>query len=205
MSDCQFGEAGYLSLHKVRWQHNHERTEVKGVWVYREVQLCVLLECLGQVEALLHVVMVGSWSVDVSDATVASFYFTVLLQSLKVGGRETRKTSATEPSVKTFVHLKYPQTSSKLVDPLLAPDWCRLKAAKWFSVSWSLLFNLGEIKIFQAVGNRNENIFVQIAHLLLNKMQQKTIFVLLNKRFTCIASQPHSLYLGSWVNLHMYM
>lgn len=149
MSGCQFWEAGNLSLHKVRWQHNHERTEVKGVWVYREVQLCVLLECLGQVEALLHVVVVGSRSVDVSDAAVASFYFTVLLQSLNVGGRETRKTSVTETSTKTFVYLKYHQTSSKLVDPLLAPDWCRLKATKWFNVSWSLLFNLGEIKSFK--------------------------------------------------------
>lgn len=85
---------------------------MKGVWVYREVQLCVLLECLGQVEALLHVVVVGSRSVDVSDAAVASFYFTVLLQSLNVGGRETRKTSVTETSTKTFVYLKYHQTSS---------------------------------------------------------------------------------------------
>lgn len=43
----------------------------------------VLLERLSQVEALLHVVVVGSGSVDVPNAAVASLHFTVLLQSLK--------------------------------------------------------------------------------------------------------------------------
>lgn len=43
----------------------------------------VLLERLSQVEALLHVVVVGSGSVDVPNAAVASLHFTVLLQGLK--------------------------------------------------------------------------------------------------------------------------
>lgn len=77
----QFGDAGALSLHKTQWQHNHKGTEVKGVRV-KMFSLCVLLECLGQVEALLYIVVVGSWRVDVSDAAVASFYFTMLLQGL---------------------------------------------------------------------------------------------------------------------------
>lgn len=42
----------------------------------------VLLERLGQVEALLHVVVVWRWSVDISDAAVASVDSTVLLQGL---------------------------------------------------------------------------------------------------------------------------
>lgn len=43
----------------------------------------VLLERLGQIEALLHVVVVGGGGVDVPDAAVASVHPTVLLQSLK--------------------------------------------------------------------------------------------------------------------------
>lgn len=48
----------------------------------------VLLECLGQIEALLHVIVVGGGGVDVPDAAVASLHFTVLLQSLKERERE---------------------------------------------------------------------------------------------------------------------
>jgi len=80
---CRFGDTGALSSNKVQWQH-HERTEVKCVCVC----VCVLLERLGQVEALLHVVVVGRRGVHVSDAAVASFYFTVLLQSLRGGSEE---------------------------------------------------------------------------------------------------------------------
>lgn len=43
----------------------------------------LLLERLSQIEALLHVVVVGSGSVDVPNAAVASLHFTMLLQSLK--------------------------------------------------------------------------------------------------------------------------
>lgn len=43
----------------------------------------VLLERLSQVEALLHVVVVGGGGVDVSNAAVPPLHFTVLLQSLK--------------------------------------------------------------------------------------------------------------------------
>lgn len=48
----------------------------------------VLLERLGQIEALLHVVVVGGGGVDVPDAAVASLHFTMLLQSLKERERE---------------------------------------------------------------------------------------------------------------------
>lgn len=78
-----------MPLHKVKRQHNHKRHKCERVF-----SLCVLLERLGQVEALLHVVVVGTLSVDVSDAAVASFYSTVLLQRL-TEGQEERKTSVT--------------------------------------------------------------------------------------------------------------
>lgn len=72
-------------------------TEVSSVCTE---EMCVLLECLGQVEALLYVVVVGSRSVDVSDAAVACFHFAVLLQGLSEGHTAGRETSL----IKLFVY-----------------------------------------------------------------------------------------------------
>lgn len=47
------------------------------------IRMGLLLERLSQIEALLHVVVVGSGSVDVPNAAVASPHFAMLLQSLK--------------------------------------------------------------------------------------------------------------------------
>lgn len=55
------------------------------IWVtegQRHFASCVLLERLGQVEALLHVVVSWTLGINVSDAAVASVYSAVLLQSL---------------------------------------------------------------------------------------------------------------------------
>lgn len=43
------------------------------------IRMGLLLERLSQIEALLHVVVVGSGSVDVPNAAVASPHFTMLL------------------------------------------------------------------------------------------------------------------------------
>lgn len=70
---------------RVQRQQRYRRTGARGMGP-QTFPCVVLLECLCQVEALLYVIVVGTRGVDVSDAAVASFYFTVLLQSLQKKG-----------------------------------------------------------------------------------------------------------------------
>lgn len=69
----------WICLRALKWV-----TKGQGLFTFH-----VLLERLGQVEALLHIVVTWTLGVNVSDAAVTSVYSAVLLQSL--GKREEQR------------------------------------------------------------------------------------------------------------------